>query len=112
LKIHRETKELPTYELVVAKNGSKLQAVAEPERLPPGGFRVARGVMSGSAVSLINFIRALSLYLERTIINKTELTGFFNIKLEWTPEVGEGGPFGPGGSFGPVAGIGLPASEI
>jgi bla regulator protein blaR1 len=112
LKVPWETKEFPVYELVVAKNGMKLQAVADPDPLPPGGFRVARGVMAGSAVSFINFVRALSLYLGRTIVNKTALIGFFDIKLEWTPEVGEGGPFGPGGSFGPGPETGPPPSSV
>jgi uncharacterized protein (TIGR03435 family) len=112
LKTHWETREFPLYELVVAKNGLKLQAVADPDPLPPGGFRVARGVMAGSAVSFINFVRALSLYLGRTIVNKTALIGFFDIKLEWTPEVGEGGPFGPGGSFGPGPETGPPPSSV
>src|SRR4029077_18406532 len=35
LKIHMETRELPTYELAVAKEGAKLQFVPEPERPGP-----------------------------------------------------------------------------
>jgi uncharacterized protein (TIGR03435 family) len=47
LKLHRETKDLPIYALVVAKNGPKMKespkddpeagAAAEPPPLPPGG---------------------------------------------------------------------------
>jgi uncharacterized protein (TIGR03435 family) len=35
LKIHKETRELPLYELVVAREGVKLQFVPEPERPGP-----------------------------------------------------------------------------
>ena len=36
LKTHKETKELPIYELLVAKDGSKLKSVPEPPRPAPG----------------------------------------------------------------------------
>src|ERR1051325_11764054 len=39
LKIHRETKELPVYELVITKSGSKMKLSADqsPEKLPERG---------------------------------------------------------------------------
>ena len=68
LKTHKETKELPIYELVVAKDGSKLKSVPEPPRpapgtppgpppapggpMPPGAFRIGRGEMMGSAIPI------------------------------------------------------------
>ena len=38
LKLHRETKELPVYALVIAKNGPKLQE-AKPGDTYPNGFK-------------------------------------------------------------------------
>jgi uncharacterized protein (TIGR03435 family) len=111
LKIHKETKELPIYELVVAKDGSKLKSVPEPPRptpgtpagplpapggpMPPGSFRIGRGELMGSAIPIDNFIQSLSSMLGRTVVNKTGLTGFFDVQLHWAPDAGETGPFGP-----------------
>ncbi|HTK87135.1 MAG TPA: TIGR03435 family protein [Nitrospiraceae bacterium] len=111
LKTHKETKELPIYELVVAKDGPKLKSVPEPPRpipgtppgpppspggpMPPGAFRIGRGEMIGSAIPFENFIQSLSSMLGRTVVNKTGLTGFFDVQMHWAPDPGETGPFGP-----------------
>jgi len=112
LKTHSETKDLPTYELVVAKDGAKLKSVPEPPRrtpgappgpppspngpMPPGTFRMMRGELVGTAVPLETLTQALSQLLGRTIVDKTGLMGFFDINLRWAPDQGQlGGPFGP-----------------
>jgi uncharacterized protein (TIGR03435 family) len=111
LKTHKETKELPIYELVAAKDGPKLKSVPEPPRpvpgtppgpppapggpMPPGAFRIGRGEMVGSAIPIENFIQSLSSMLRRTVVNKTGLTGFFDVDLHWAPDPAETGPFGP-----------------
>jgi bla regulator protein blaR1 len=111
LKTHKETKELPIYELVVAKDGPKLKSVPEPPRpapgtppgpppspggpMPPGAFRIGRGELMGSAIPFENFIQSLSSMLGRTVVNKTGLTGFFDVQMHWAPDPGETGPFGP-----------------
>jgi len=111
LKLHTETRELPIYELMVAKNGPKLKSVPPPERptpgaalpppvpggpLPPGAFKIGRGEIEAASATLANLIQALSQQLGRTIIDKTGLTGNFDIKRNWTPDPGQtlGGPFG------------------
>jgi uncharacterized protein (TIGR03435 family) len=111
LKTHTEKKELPIYELVVGKDGSKLKNVPEPPRpvpgtppppppapggsMPPGAFRIGRGEMMGSAIPFDNFIQTLSSMLGRTVVNKTGFTGFFDLQMRWSPDPGETGPFGP-----------------
>jgi uncharacterized protein (TIGR03435 family) len=48
----------------------------------------------------------LSQQAGRTIVDKTGLTGLYDIKLQWTPEMGQGAtPFGPppAGANPPVA---------
>src|SRR6267143_175419 len=115
LKMHRETKELPVYELVAAKGGSKMKLSEDqgpmrpPERaspppalpqrggpMPRGSMRMLRGDLEANGVPLFNFIQALSQQLGRTVIDKTELKGFYDIRLQWTPELGQG-PLIPGG---------------
>jgi bla regulator protein blaR1 len=125
LKLHHETRELPVYALVVAKNGPKLEEAkddAGPGRGGPGGGglggpegnRVAgnRGVMmrmgggeqqltfNGSPLSF--FAEVLSRPLGRTVIDKTGLKGRYNFNLHWVPDIAKGemmggpGPVGPG----------------
>ena len=45
---------------------------------------------------MFNFIQTLSQQLGRPVIDKTELKGLYDIKLQWTPEMGQG-PVAPGG---------------
>jgi uncharacterized protein (TIGR03435 family) len=115
LKMHRETRELPVYELVVAKGGSKMKLsedqspIRPPERgapppplpqrggpMPRGAMRMGRGDLEANGLPLANFIQALSQQLGRPVIDKTELKGLYDIKLQWTPELGQG-PVAPGG---------------
>lgn len=115
LKMHRETRELPVYELVVAKGGPKLKLsedqspIRPPERgappppipqrggpMPRGSTRMGRGNLESSGVPLATFVTALSQQLGRPVIDKTALQGLYDIKLEWTPELGQG-PISPGG---------------
>jgi uncharacterized protein (TIGR03435 family) len=98
LQFHRETKELPTYALVVAKGGPKFKASEvqqdsdssdKPRR--GGMMRRGRGMIDAQGIPMDGLANQLSQTLARSVIDKTELKGDFDIKLEWTPEEGEGG---------------------
>ena len=79
LKSHRETRELAVYELTIARNGHKLKEVP-----PPAGRRAvlhyASGI-AGSAVSFSEFVSTLSQLLERPIVDKTGIKGYFDFKM-------------------------------
>jgi uncharacterized protein (TIGR03435 family) len=105
LKIHRETKEVPVYDLVVAKGGSKLPDVkscepfdvykAEESVRNGGGLNIqpnACGIerlgrnggglrWSLDGVTVSDF--ALYLRLDRRVIDKTGIAGLHNFKLEF-----------------------------
>ena len=104
LASHRESKELPVYALVIAKNGPKLQE-AKPGDTYPNGIKGVDGksgpgrisVQSGAggrtelkcqAVPVAELVELLSDQLHRTILDKTALTGKYDITLEWMPEEG------------------------
>ena len=81
LAVHNETKELPIYELVVAKNGPKL---------PPAKrgvmFKMTMGdsgMNSVETAQLSALIGLLTIQLSRPVVDKTGLIGKFDIKLEW-----------------------------
>jgi uncharacterized protein (TIGR03435 family) len=81
LKLHRETKELPVYWLVVGKNGSKLPETGDT----PGPFKIRRGSLS-ACTTMAALANVFSNWLERVVLDKTGLAGKYNIRLEWTPD--------------------------
>jgi uncharacterized protein (TIGR03435 family) len=89
LAIHRETKEMPIYELVTGKNGPKLKASAEAAGTHMGQFRIGHGQMDLTSVSIADFADNLSRIVGRNVYDKTGLTGTYDIKLEWTPDENE-----------------------
>jgi uncharacterized protein (TIGR03435 family) len=108
LAVRRETKESNVYNLVVAKGGPKIKLSADQSPTdingpaPPGAgpnhgaIRLGAGSMIGNATPLSRFASMLSQRLDRVVIDKTNLTGRFDIRLQWTPDLGEN-PLSPTG---------------
>jgi uncharacterized protein (TIGR03435 family) len=98
LTLHRESKELPVYALAIAENGPKLQeaqpgdtyanGIKGPNGRPggPGNIRIGRDTLTGQALSMADFVRALSDQLGRPVLDKTGLTGRYDLNLQWTPD--------------------------
>ncbi len=115
LKVHRETKELPIYALVVVKGGHKLHkseiqtdpigspppeasqrgepgvsAHAAGGRPSPGpkGARISfrRGQVDAQMAPLSELVSLLASQLGRTVVDKTGLEGKYDFRLEWTPD--------------------------
>jgi uncharacterized protein (TIGR03435 family) len=81
LAIHLESKEMPAYALVVAKGGPKLQAAE-----PLGHSSDSRGRFDDQGVSMAVLADRLASQLEHPVVDKTALTGAYNLKLEWTAD--------------------------
>jgi uncharacterized protein (TIGR03435 family) len=87
LAIHRETRDLPIYTLVVAKNGSKLKPATPGEISsisfgPPGQTQS----ITGQARSVTSLVQTLSVTVGRPVFDKTALSDEYDFKLEWTPD--------------------------
>ncbi len=93
LKFHHETRDLPVYDLVLAKGGSKLQTSA-PDPADDKGEKHGKhmlmmnghGHVESTGTDIRGLARVLSGQLHRTVIDKTGLTGNFDYKLDWTPD--------------------------
>lgn len=118
MQVHRETKELPAYAMVVAKGGPKLKehvdALEGTAEAGPGGgpgnmrmktgpdgsvrmsdmkagmVMMGMGMLRGAGMTLAILSDQLSLNLSRPVLDETGLTGKYDIALRWTPEEGEG----------------------
>jgi bla regulator protein BlaR1 len=100
LMVHRETKELPVYSLVIAKSGSKLQE-AKPGDADANAFKGpdgqhlkgghfiwmgGMGQLAGHDVGMPLLVSELSRQLGRTVIDNTGLKGSYDWTLKWTPD--------------------------
>jgi uncharacterized protein (TIGR03435 family) len=99
MTVHRETKQGPIYELVVAKGGFKLHALksVDCELLNPtvenpgcGDFtRSSRnGSLTGPKVEIRDMAWMLPRLMDRPVTDKTGIAGYFNIDLRWTIRTG------------------------
>ena len=97
LKVHRETRVQPVYVLTLAKSGSKLVPVGDPtqertgttpeqSKQRRGSFRAGPGVVIGAAVSVDQLAMYLDRLMDREVVDKTGLTGYFDITLKFAPE--------------------------
>lgn len=91
LKYHHETRNLPEYELVVAKGGPKMKPsnLGEPGSERPGDHSLTihgRGHLESSGADVHGLVRILSTLLERTVVDQTGLKGDFDYRLDWTPD--------------------------
>jgi uncharacterized protein (TIGR03435 family) len=105
LVLHREKRELPVYELRVDRSGLRLQPTKEgsctlfspdssplppaPDaaRLPFCGPRTGRNgsnwALNGQGVRMEALAGVLSFQLNRTVLDKTGLTGSYDVHLQW-----------------------------
>jgi len=83
LKLHTETRELPIYNLVLAKGGSKLTESPKDKNF---GYSTGAGKLSGNGIPLDSLAVSLSGQVGRLIVNKTGLDGKYTIDLKWQPD--------------------------
>ena len=107
LSVHRETREVPIYALVVARADGRLgpqirrpasdfcarraEAAAKPAELPPVpagmvcGIRGSSTQLAGGTFSMTGFAGFLSGEVERVVVDRTGLTGGWDFELKWSP---------------------------
>ena len=84
--LHRSERDLPVYEIVVAKDGPKLT----PSTGDPGGIPVVSytpGWLSAGNAAVTDLATFMQRYVtDRPVVNHTSLTGKYDVSLRWTPD--------------------------
>ena len=122
LVVRNEKREMPVYAIVLARPDGKFgpqlkrseldcnalaEAIKRGEATPPPrspdrpfcGTRTGAGTIMTSGVQMADFARNLSPSTGRIVLDRTGLTGPFDIELKFTPD-----PLGPG--------VGDPATDV
>jgi uncharacterized protein (TIGR03435 family) len=101
LVVHKETKNSPVYALTLARRDGRLgprlrRAEAEcaapdsaPRPAPASerrcGFRLGNGALNGQGTTMARLAGELS-FVGRQVVDRTNLTGAFDVDLEWMPD--------------------------
>ena len=88
MSVHHETKDLPVYALVVAREGFKLKEV----EMGRGGFSAGRGQIKAEKLGLAAFAQRLSQIVDRPVLDQTGMAGVFDFTVEWAPDDDTTGP--------------------
>jgi uncharacterized protein (TIGR03435 family) len=112
MKMHRETRDFPVYSLVVMKGGSKMKEspLDEETENSPGGrgainvaasggrggvnlnfgkgssFAFADNKIEARKLAMLSFVDTLGRFLDRPVVDATELKGTYDFTLNFTPE--------------------------
>jgi uncharacterized protein (TIGR03435 family) len=106
LAFHREQRELPAFVIVLGSGTPKLTPTQAPGSLPVAG--IGPGAFSGVNATTTDFATALQgVAMDRPVVDQTGLTGRWDFKLEWTPDLsqfdGRALPVGPPNANRPPA---------
>jgi bla regulator protein BlaR1 len=91
LRMHHEARQLPIYELVMAKTASLLgpelrKAAGNCGRDCGSIRRIGPDKVVGTDVSMGSLAHSMSDWVQRTVVDKTGLTGPMDFTLTWAPE--------------------------
>jgi uncharacterized protein (TIGR03435 family) len=86
LRVHRESKNLPSYVLVIAKDGPKFQEAKPDETTSISSTRNGETwSITVTAYSISSLALMVANTLSYPVVDKTGLSGRYDFKLEWSP---------------------------
>ncbi len=113
LKVRRETRQLPQYELAIAKGGPKLHQVRDGDpNEPRPGTHIGRGLIDAHGITGAEFAGWLRGELGLPVIDRTGLTGRYDLKVEWAPDIDSPPDVGGPSIFSAIQELGLKLDAI
>jgi len=88
LSTHKETRQEPIYELVVAKGGQKMRLASNGAT--DSNLSVRTGQLIGENAGLSQLVRSLSLQVDRAVVDKTGLAKRYDFTMNYAPEARDG----------------------
>lgn len=97
LRAHTNTRQLPIYDLVIAKGGAKIKAATEDNTAPnlvkgPDGKALRGligfrdGMLADQGIEISGLAAQLTNLVHRMVIDKTGLKGRFDLSLNYAPD--------------------------
>ncbi|MEO6817678.1 MAG: TIGR03435 family protein [Edaphobacter sp.] len=100
LKAHTEIKILPVYELVVLPGGPKFKQSSDKSQQGAGwSTNGSHGTLTAHSLPITSLASLLTDVVHRTVIDKTDLTGKYEITLKWSQYDGTDPPADSGPSI-------------
>jgi uncharacterized protein (TIGR03435 family) len=90
LNAHLDRRELPVYQLVVAKGGPRLKEATPDEAAKPTLWLRNSGEIDSISMPLHSLPSMLARELDRPVVDKTGLTGNYDFALKFTPAAAAG----------------------
>jgi uncharacterized protein (TIGR03435 family) len=81
LTLHRESRQLPMFALVVAKDGPRIHPVADGQPQTRGDA----GRLEATKITMQKLADLLARMTEHEVVDRTGLSGVFDFTLEWSP---------------------------
>lgn len=85
VKVHNEEKVQPIYDLTTAKGGSKLKPTDAPES-KRGSMWINNSELNATGVPIASLLTFLAGETKRNVMDKTGLTGDYDLTLKWSRE--------------------------
>ncbi len=89
LALHHEPRRIPHLDLTAAKGGPRMPLADDA---PMARRYYGTGRLSYTHVSMDRLVLLLSRQLKQPVFDRTGLSGFFDVELDWTPDNAEPDP--------------------
>jgi uncharacterized protein (TIGR03435 family) len=98
LKVHFEARDLPVYELMIAKGGLKMKEVplSDDHRVGISMSKAGLLELKGKSAVMSDIVQLLP--KDRPIVDETGLTGRYDLLMDWSPEQSAGAGTDPAAS--------------
>ncbi len=86
IKAHVEVKTLPVFDLVVAHSGLKIKRTPHSDAAGDSGTNIHPAALTANNITIAQLAGTLTGIVHRQVIDKTGLSGNYDVDLKWTPD--------------------------